>query len=90
MPATARDIQENSANVSSDVSDEEEMNEDDIHDNMSLEDQHQAENVVVGKVTALSKRLRSAAFIDAECMLNEIILSCNNFCRKDRKILSKR
>ena len=37
MPATARDIQENSANVSSDVTDEEEMNEDDIHNNMSLE-----------------------------------------------------
>ena len=33
--ATARDIQENSANVSSDVSDEEEMNEDDIQDNMT-------------------------------------------------------
>ena len=29
---------------------------------------------VVGKVTALSKRLRSAAFIDAESMLNEVIL----------------
>ena len=43
MAATATDIQVNSANVSSGVtvSDEEEVNED---DNISLEDQDQAEN----------------------------------------------
>ena len=85
--------------MSSDVSDE-----DDIQDNMSLEDQHQAEKenfsyspktlllpagnleFVVGKVTALSKRLRSAAFIDAESMLNEIIFSCNNISEAVERI----
>ena len=87
--------------MSSSESDEEEMNED---DNISLEDQHQAENenfsyspetllslagnleFVVGKVTALSKRLRSAAFIDAESMLNEITFSCNNISEAVEKI----
>ena len=103
MAATATDVQVNSANVSSGVtvSDEEEVNED---DNISLEDQDQAENenfsyspetllslagnleFVVGKVAALSKRLRSAAFIDAESMLNEVIFSCNKIFLK----LSKR
>ena len=103
MAATATDIQVNSANVSSGVtvSDEEEVNED---DNISLEDQDQAENenfsyspetllslagnleFVVGKVTALSKHLRSAAFIDAESMLNEVIFSCNNISEAVKKI----
>ena len=103
MAATATDIQVNSANVSSGVtvSDEEGVNED---DNISLEDQDQAENenfsyspetllslagnleFVVGKVTALSKRLRSAAFIDVESMLNEVIFSCNNISEAVEKI----
>ena len=41
---------------------------------------------VVGKVTALSKRLRSAAFIDVESMLNEVIFSCNNISEAVEKI----
>ena len=83
------------------VSDEEEVNEDD-NISLEDQDPAENENFsyspeimlslagnlefVVGKVTALSKRLRSAAFIDAESVLNGVIFSCNNISEAVEKI----